>query len=135
MTQQNRETLLTLAWRCEKAMGGDRELDLDCWWWAKANGSSSKQSMPDDYRRSNLKMDDAPRYSSSLDAAMSLVDPRALWAVGSMEEGPFARLCWPMPDGGFTGGYVEAHAATPALALCAASLRARATLEPTGEKA
>jgi hypothetical protein len=57
---------------------------------------------------------------------MLLVDPKALWAHGSMEEGPFARLCWPMPNGGFVGGYFEAKAATVPLATCAAALRARA---------
>lgn len=64
-----------------------------------------------------------------LDAVMMLVDPRALWAVGSMEEGPFARLCWPMPDGGYAGGYQDATAATGSLALCIAALKARLPLE------
>lgn len=59
-------------------------------------------------------------------AAKMLVDPRALWAVGSMEEGPFARLCWPMPCGGFVGGYVEGQADTVDLSLCAAALRGHA---------
>lgn len=69
-----------------------------------------------------------PHYLSSLDDAQSLLDGRALWAVGSMEDGPFARLCWPMPDGGFSGGYFEVKAAAPEFALVAAALRARAAL-------
>jgi hypothetical protein len=60
-------------------------------------------------------------------AARMLIDARALWAVGSMEEGPFARLCWPQPDGGFTGGYFEGQAETVPLAICVAALRARAS--------
>lgn len=53
--------------------------------------------------------------------------PRAtLWAVGSMEDGPFARLCWPMPDGSYLGGYVEGQAVTAELSLCAAALRGQA---------
>jgi hypothetical protein len=63
--------------------------------------------------------------TASLDAALTLLDPRAMWAVVKMEEGPLARLCWPQPNGGFLGGYIESRAATPELALCAAALRAR----------
>jgi hypothetical protein len=59
-----------------------------------------------------------------LNAAMMLLEPHTLWAVGSMEEGPFARLVMPQADGGYVGGYVEAYAPTPALALCAAIARA-----------
>lgn len=43
-----------------------------------------------------------------------------LWAVGIMEDGPFARLVLPQPNGGYTGGYVEAYADTPAEAVKAA---------------
>jgi hypothetical protein len=43
-----------------------------------------------------------------------------------MEDGPFARLCWPMPNGGYGGGYVEGHAGTGALSLLAAALRGHA---------
>lgn len=70
-----------------------------------------------------------PAYSASLDAAMSLVPEGALWAIGDMEEGPFARLVCRNPDGGFTGGYVEAKGRTGATSLCAAALRALAKEE------
>lgn len=40
-----------------------------------------------------------------------------LWAVGSMEDGPFARLCWPMPNGSYVGGYVQTTGETVAEAL------------------
>lgn len=66
-----------------------------------------------------------PDYTRSLDAALTLCVKGTLWAVGSMEEGPFARLCWPQPDGGYVGGYHEASAATAPLALCIAALEAR----------
>ncbi len=68
-----------------------------------------------------------------LDAAMTLVDPRALWAHGSMEDGPFARLCWPQPDGTFSGGYVEAHCNTVPLSIVCAALRARITQENSND--
>lgn len=64
-------------------------------------------------------------YLHSIDDAKTLVDSRALWAVGCMEDGPFARLCWPQPGGSFVGGYFEVYAATPAIALCIAALKAR----------
>lgn len=69
--------------------------------------------------------DGPPAYTASIDAAMTLLAPNTLYAIGSMEDGPFTRLCWPMPDGSYSGGYVEASAATPAIALCVASLKAR----------
>lgn len=109
--------LLELAERCEKLepdWGEIERLNTDI----HAITPDPKTVLPADYVR-------------SLDAAMTLVDPRALWAHGSMEDGPFARLCWPMPDGGFVGGYHEAFAATVPLATCAAALRAIAqTKEP-----
>lgn len=40
-----------------------------------------------------------------------------LWAVGIMEDGPFARVVLPQPNGGYTGGYSEAYAECPAEAL------------------
>jgi hypothetical protein len=60
-----------------------------------------------------------------IDAARELLAPHTLWCVGSMEEGPFARIVWPQPDGGYSGGYYESTAPTAALALCAAALKAR----------
>jgi hypothetical protein len=66
--------------------------------------------------------DHARRHEIAAELAVALCEMPAgtLWCVGSMEDGPFARLCWPMPDGGYTGGYVEAEANTPAAALYAA---------------
>jgi hypothetical protein len=43
-----------------------------------------------------------------------------LWCVGDMEEGPFARLVLPQPNGGYVGGYVEGHGDTPAEAIASA---------------
>lgn len=54
-----------------------------------------------------------------------------LWAVGSMEDGPFARLILPNQNGGYTGGYGEAYADTPAEAVAAALAKARKPMTPT----
>jgi hypothetical protein len=53
------------------------------------------------------------------DLALALSDlPHGtLWCVGSMEDGPFARIVWPQPDGGYSGGYREATGETAAEAL------------------
>lgn len=61
-----------------------------------------------------------------LDEARSFLPEGALWCVGSMEDGPFARVLWPSASGSYTGNYIETRASTPALALTAAALRARA---------
>lgn len=65
-----------------------------------------------------------PKYTISLDAAMTLVPAKSLWSVCDMEDGPYAQVIRAMPNGGWVGGWVGAHAATPALALTAAALLA-----------
>lgn len=56
--------------RLEAADGSSRELDLEIWWWGKATHSG--QPMDADYKRANLQMDDAPRYTASVDSALTL---------------------------------------------------------------
>ena len=63
---------MTLIDKLSALTGPDREVDLDLWWECKANRGSAQQPMPDDYRKSNLRMNDAPRYTASIDAAMTL---------------------------------------------------------------
>jgi hypothetical protein len=150
--------LLDLAERCEQATGPDRELDMliDCalkgievvypteghpmtpgrggrieakgtfelLGWidpGKVNRNFSPYGGRDRY----------PAYTASLDAAMTLV-PEG-WRVGSMGEtviegdDPWnARLLEKRFDG--RAKSAQGDAATPALALCAAALRARAAL-------
>ena len=66
-----------------------------------------------------------PYYTLSIDAALTLVPEGGLWSVCDMEEGPFAQVIRPIPGGGFVGGLTQGRAATPALALSIAALRAR----------
>jgi hypothetical protein len=102
--------------KLEQATGGDRELDLHIWWRCKA--SNSGQEMGSDYFTMNLKMNDAPRYTSSLDAAVSLVPEGFQWAIKSTptEDGPYcvAQIDWKESEGN-----------TPAIALTIACLKAR----------
>jgi len=65
-------------------------------------------------------------YTTSLDAALTLVPDDWHWYVGTNEEGPDAIIWYP-------GDYrlaVKATASTPALALCIAALKARDSLSP-----
>jgi hypothetical protein len=121
--------LLELADRCEQATGPDRELDAEI---AEASGN-----MPEDYQRATHYGEPRPyfwhkfehegeiiplRYTASLDAAMTLVPEEAWWSVmrAPCAEGYDAEVASDDPR----------HAATPALALCAAALRARAGQQP-----
>ncbi len=140
MTQHNRETLLTLAWRCEKATGPDRPISWYIW-------EAVEMPIIDEWSRNGS----APAYTDSLDAAMSLVPEGWRWVLRQanadeckgaffcrLESGDFKSITW--GKGGeyitdvISGVDVFCWSATPALALCAAALRARATLDPTGEK-
>ncbi len=125
---------MTIPTRIESLTGPSREMDAELELLVRGDGwriQTDCEPFPDEVREGRIQeirgcgWIEAKAYTASLDAAMTLVDPRALWAHGSMEDGPFARLCWPQPDGSFVGGYVEAFAATVPLAICAAALRAR----------
>lgn len=61
----------SLIGKLEQATGPDRELDLECWWWGKANHDGT-QPMDPQYKAANLRMNDAPRYTASLDSALTL---------------------------------------------------------------
>lgn len=100
--------------RMETATGGSRELDLEI--------LCEMDGVP---KESRCTGDVAPPYTTSLDAALTLVEPGGLWVAGFMDMGAFARYCAPMPDGGYVGGYQEIYAATPALALAIVALKAR----------
>jgi hypothetical protein len=113
MTNVSRDEMRELAERCEKATGPDRDLDAEI----------DKAIHPDDWT-DGLWFDpsrhDLPAYTASLDAAMSLVPEGMLWLAGYAVDGrAIATVDFDH----------QRAAATPALALCAAALRARATKE------
>ena len=107
-----RAKLLELAKRCEAASGQLRGLDylIFC---AQVPVGEKAYWAPDD-----------PKYhfTASIDAAMSLV-PEGDWALSVAATDCLATI----PAGASLGDAVHGYAATPALALTAASLRARAT--------
>ena len=66
---------------------------------------------------------DYPRYTASLDAARTLASGCTRWAVGQAPDSNGIAAVWASDD------EYEVDASTPALALTAACLRARAAME------
>ncbi len=139
------KALLVLAERCEAATGADRE--LDCLLWAEDNaltlewqghclvaGSQGVIGWIDpgkDQRNFSCNRSDRcfgriKAYTASLDAALTLVPEGWQWVVSQQFGQPFAG-CGGSPTDGWLAWHVDA--ATPALALCAAALRARAAMQ------
>lgn len=122
MTDLTREGLVELADRVEKASGPDRELDGDIFLAIRPS--------------SRGRIFNAPKYTASLDAAMTLADGigvlMALSDIGA-DGLPLARVARPDIDGGpIYSGIAScimtdtAPVAGLAIAVCAAALRARA---------
>jgi len=146
--EARRAMLLELAERCEKATGPDRMIDAlvtkhfrlyrslttpiadDRWIELREADGRLLMHVPGDvcapYGYRGLP------FSSSLDAAMSLVPENAFWRLGHDGDGADpsefrAQIIVPMVGGNDPRGI--AIASTPALALTAAALRARASQE------
>jgi hypothetical protein len=153
------EELLALAARVEALSGPDRDLDAEIAvavsgdagaWVVRPSPQSVFAHLPGWYRTSDDKSHQAPAYTASLDAAMTLVpegwavDRLSMWPASpdeaSNKGGPQSTamlvgtsinrrggsMFW---GHGGKDGRAEATAATPALALMAANLRALAALE------
>jgi hypothetical protein len=121
-----KDELVKLAERCEAASGPDRELDREI---ALTFGH------PWDYAADwGPRGHDRPTafpYTASIDAAMTLVPEGPGRGCFAMSRDRFKRThCSVWTDAEFNRKVISAGA-TPALALCAAALRARATT--TGE--
>ncbi len=131
----DRATLLALAARCEAATGADREWDWRIYLAIKGRPWTATE---DAWMRDNGAQAfpaSLPRYTASIDAALTLVPDGWKWTLHSADTaGPpcaycvpnMGRLPWPM-------WVNDVSAATPALALCAATLRARAMEVGNGE--
>jgi hypothetical protein len=108
-------TLIEVAERCEAASGPDRLLDLDI-------ASTLKISAL--YRRAGQVTATWPDYTASLDAAMTLVPEGWAFGIGrGTDRSDTEGWAWISPT---DEGEIWT-AATPALALTAACLRARAS--------
>jgi hypothetical protein len=123
-------TLIALAERCEQAARPDRELDADialaigytherrgterARWWRTPSG---QQLAYEGYKNH------PPFFTGSLDAAIALVPEGHEW----LRKTPQTMTVYRVPaDLKEWARHIDAGAAPPALALCAAALRARA---------
>lgn len=130
-----RDELLAVAERCEKAGEGSRELDAGIY-----HALNPGIQVFGDHAIDRFGFGKAvPHYTTSLDAAMTLVPER--YAIENLSWWPFVangyegqRMCsitlLAVDHRGFgTGDRYKSKASTPALALCAAALRAQAEME------
>lgn len=132
----DKSALLALATRCEAASGPDRELDGDIvmavlgWTLEKRKGDAKPYWRKAGTKEYYMRESGPPPYSSSLDAALSLAVEGHDWDVGTMRATFGATVTRPgmsfLSERGDEERY--GHGATPALALTAAWLRARAAL-------
>ena len=132
--------LLELAERCEKATGPNRSLDVEicvatCTVDSSVNPQYVQNMRPDDdddgwvlyeYEDENYT-DCAASFTESIDAAMKLVPEGLDWRVDTMTGLPGAIVCLPNAWLSHKTAPRMVHGKTPALALAAAALRARAS--------
>lgn len=120
------EKLKDLIARLEAADGPDREIDAAISYSLLAD--PSKCMFPDQKRWVAAAVEqrwNVPRFTASLDAALTLMPKGALWSIVSMET-VLCRIIPARPGGGYLGASeIVAHAWEPELATCAAALRVR----------
>jgi hypothetical protein len=139
MTAPEATVLLDLAERCERATGPDWQLSRDIfkaigglpdvWCGNKVIswfGNGPWGCNTEDGLR-HLHCTNAPAYTGSLDDALMLVPKGLDWRVDIMTGLPGAIVCQPNACLSTKTAPTMRRAATPALALCAAALRARST--------
>lgn len=127
--------------RLEKATGPDRLLDGDIaaalklqpTGWRRGTHKTDKSIWWDREDKTGFTQWAAPRYTKSIDAAMTLVPEGMQWAVWG-EDRPQARVYEAGENGGILIGrsWECCDAESPAIALCIAPLKALAT-PPAGE--
>jgi hypothetical protein len=127
-------SLLALAERCERAEGPDRRLDAEIdWtardergaWYVAENYRGGFSHVSGWWRDADDRSHKAPEYTASLDAALTLVPEGWAWELShNSAPGGYAKVYQEL-------GYEQASsaAATPALALCAAALRAHHAIQ------
>lgn len=124
--------LIALAARCEAAEGANRELDCliaTALGWREVPNPTFAGGLVGRWYRADGTMSDhfgVPRYTALLDAAMTLVPEGWIVALEIFPEEGSEALLRDDRINPVRLSNQEASAATPALALCAAALRARA---------
>ena len=124
--------LLALAERCEQATADElddfNEGGVPLWRCLdRAIDEATRSPLPELGYWAARQLGELPAFTTSLDAAMTLADGYG-GQVSFYKDGTGKAFLWqPYPLA------IEAKAATPALALCAAALRAQATITGDGE--
>lgn len=95
--------------RLEKATGPDREIDHDI------------RKTVEGWHE-NTRLTQVPLYTTSIDAALTLVPEGVHWQLRTSEVPGWFTSCW----GDFGVTWAQYSAASPAIALCIAALKARA---------
>lgn len=139
--------LIELAERVEAATGPDRELDIEIGFqlasrerlWALSGMNAQRPLFSDDdlwrqVRRCPTEYGLGHCYTSSLDSAMTLVpEGWRLYMLSSSDQAKiWSANLWVMASGEEVDSVPAGRAATPALALTAACLRALALSEEKG---
>jgi hypothetical protein len=126
-----REKLIELAERCEKASEPDRETEariaMELAWRKTTLGQAGRVWYDQD---GNLEAV-PPKYTASLDAALTLLPEGSEWRLErrfSKAMSPAYASVW-NPGATDVDFHANAHGKSPALALCAAALRARAAMD------
>lgn len=120
MTTPKDKLLLELADRCEKAAGPDRELDAVIWLHLPEQESHAWKHEGDEFSHAYQisGADFIPKFTASLDAAMTLVPEGQSVRMGTNSGAPWAQCRRHAMSECFNGS-----AATLALCICAAALR------------
>ena len=125
--------------KIEAATGPDRVLDGDIWiainGWQERDGCRIPDGVwhrqdPND----RIAFEAPPAFTASIDAALTLVPKGCGWSahyVRPSDYAPFRGIAEAFDESG--NWLHDADAATPALALCAAALRARLAMRDTGD--
>lgn len=134
-----RDEWLALAERCEKATGLDREIDFKIGFatgWRKDIIDGNEMVLDWECNEfPNHYGSLLPSVTESLDAITALIErelPGLGWRIAGRDEHggkPYAQIRWPIKDQVWKQEI--SHAATPALAICAAFCRAMADKETT----
>lgn len=119
----SRAALSDLIARLERAtwpkLEYDRRIAVACGWAARLSGESGVELSNGVYA--------APlRYTTFIDAALRLVPKGWGWHLGDTEDGRGSAFLWSRASDDIAG---ECFGATPAIALCIAALKARASAQ------
>lgn len=130
------DDLINLAERVEALTGPDREVDAEIaltlsivrerdgdLFYGHRNYSVMVIERHYDDREGDAP--ELPHYTTSIDAAMTLVPEGCLWTMDSFNGPKWSAGVWRVPGRGWVYLSKNLRAATPALALTAAALRAR----------